>query len=111
MCTSADVENMVVSILGLDSVHSDLGQLSSAWLCLQQDRSTVLGKDWTVHHRMRAHKPQNLIGKLLGAGEATAVHFTGTLLRRWCDRNRGSKGMRRDRDTGGTIITLALHAV
>lgn len=63
--TGADVENVVVSILGLDSVHSDLGQLSAAWLCLQQDRSTVLGKDWTIHHRMRTHKPQNLIRKLL----------------------------------------------
>lgn len=79
MCTSADVENMVVSILGLDSVHSDLGQLPLAWLCLQQDRSTMLGKDWTIHHRMSTHKPQNLIRKLLRAGEASSVYFTGTL--------------------------------
>ncbi len=70
---------MVVSVLGLDSVHSNLGQFSSAWLCLQQDRSVVLGKDWMIHHRMRTHKPQNLIRKLLRAGEATSVHFTGTL--------------------------------
>lgn len=70
---------MVVSILCLDSVHSDLGQFSSAWLCLQEDRSVVLRKDWMIHHRMRTDKPQNLIRKLLRAGEATSVHFAGTL--------------------------------
>lgn len=32
--TSANVQNMVVSILGLNSVHSNLGQLSPARLCL-----------------------------------------------------------------------------
>lgn len=96
MCTSADVENMVVSILGLDSVHSDLGQLSPAWLCLQQDRSTVLGKDWAIHHRVGAHKPQNLIRKLLGAGETTSVHFTGALLKR-----RGT-GIERVKEGAGT---------
>lgn len=80
--TSADVENMVVSILGLDPVYCNLGQLSPAWLCLQQDRSTMLGKDWMIHHRMSTHKPQNLVRKVLRAGEATTVHFTGTLLKK-----------------------------
>lgn len=96
MCTSADVENMVMSILGLDSVHGNLGQFSPAWLRLQQDRSTVLGKDWAIHHRMRAHKPQNLIRKLLRVGEASSIHFTSTLSKRWCDRNRESKGRSRE---------------
>lgn len=78
--TSANVQDMVVSILGLDSVHCNLGQLSSAWLCLQKDRSVMLRKDWTIHHRVGAHEPQNLVRKLLRAGEASTVHFTGTLL-------------------------------
>lgn len=33
-CTCANVKNVVVSILGLDSVNCNLGQLSSAWFCL-----------------------------------------------------------------------------
>lgn len=78
--TGADVEDMVVPILGLDSVHCNLGQLSSAWLCLQKDRPVMLWKDWTKHHRMGAHKPQNFIRKLLRVGEASTIHFTGTLL-------------------------------
>lgn len=32
--TCANVKNVVVSILGLDSVNCNLGQLSSAWFCL-----------------------------------------------------------------------------
>lgn len=107
--TSANVENMVMSILGLDPIYCNLGELSPAWLCLQQDRSTMLGKDWTIHHRMRTDKPQNFVRKLLGAGEATAVHFTGTLLKRWCDRCRESKA--RSRDRRGSLIALALSAV
>lgn len=78
--TGADVQDMVVSILGLDSVHCNLGQLSSAWLCLQKDRSVMLREDRAIHHRMGAHEPQNLVRKLLRAGEASTVHFTGTLM-------------------------------
>lgn len=56
LCTSANVEDMVVSVLGLDSVHCDLGELPPAWFCLQQDWSTVQGKDWPVHHRVGTRK-------------------------------------------------------
>lgn len=79
MCTSADVENIVVAVLGLDSVYCNLGQLSSAWLSLQQDRSMMLWKDWTIHCGMRTHKAQHLIRKLLRGGKTTAVHLAGTL--------------------------------
>lgn len=91
-CTGADVQNVVVSILGLDSVHSDLSQLSPTRLCLQQDRSTVPRKDWTVHHGVRTHEPQNLVRKLLGAGEATAIDFAGALLKRWWGGEKGGVG-------------------
>lgn len=73
---------MVVSVLCLDSVHGDLGQLPPARLCLQQHRSAVLRKDRAIHHGMRPHEPQNLIRKLLRAGEAASVHLAGTLLER-----------------------------
>lgn len=73
---------MVVSVLSLDSVHSNLGQLSSALFRLQQDRSAVLGKDWLIHHGVRTDKPQHFIRKILRAGEAATVYFTGTLLKR-----------------------------
>lgn len=56
LCTSANVEDMVVSVLGLDSVHCDLGELPPAWFCLQEDRSTVQGKDRPVHHRVGTRK-------------------------------------------------------
>lgn len=79
LCTSADVEDVVVSILGLDSVHCDLGQLPAARLCLQQDGSAVLGEDGPVHRWVGARKAQHLIGKLLGAGEAASVHLAGAL--------------------------------
>lgn len=81
VCTSADVEDVVVSILGLDSVHCDLGQLPAARFCLQQDGPAVLGEDGPVHHGVGARKAQNLIGKLLGAGEAASVHLAGALSR------------------------------
>lgn len=93
--TRADVQNMVVSILGLDSVHCNLGQLPPARLCLQQDRSVMLRENRPVHHRMRTHEAQHLIGKLLGAGEAAAAHFTGTLLRP--QKYRESGRLHRDR--------------
>lgn len=47
---------MVVSILGLDSIHCDLGQLPAARFCLQQDRSAMLRQDGPVHHRVGARK-------------------------------------------------------
>lgn len=68
-----------MSVLGLDSVHSDLGQLPPARLCLQQDWPVVLGKHGTVHHRVGSDKPQHLVRELLRAGEAAAVHLAGTL--------------------------------
>lgn len=78
-CTSADVENMVMSILGLDSVHCYLGQLPPARFCLQQYRSVVLGKHGAIHHRVRSDKPQHLVRELLGTGKAASVHLTSTL--------------------------------
>ena len=90
--TSANVENMIVSVLGLDSVYCNLGQFSSAWLCLQQDRFLVLRKDWAVHHGMGTYKTQDLIRKLLRAGETSTVHFTGALLKR--SRDKDDKGGR-----------------
>lgn len=77
--TGADEENMIVSILGLDSVHSYLGQLPPARFRLQQYRSVVLGQHGAIHHRVRSDKPQHLVGELLRTGEAASVHFTGTL--------------------------------
>lgn len=39
----------------------------------------MLRKDWIIHHWVRTQKTQDLIRELLRAGEATTVHFTGTL--------------------------------
>lgn len=108
-CTSANVENVVVSILRLDSVHSYLCQLSPARLCLQQDGFAVLGNNWAIHDGVGAHKPQNLVWKFLRAWEATAVHFTGTLLNRWYDRNRVSVRRGSEGDRGGPLTALALY--
>ena len=91
VCTGADVQNVVVPVLGLDSVHGDLGQFPPARLRLQQHRLKVLGQDGAIHHRMRTHKPQHLVRKLLGAGEATAIDFTGTLVKRGCGWDREEK--------------------
>lgn len=90
--TSADVENVVVSVLGLDSVHGYLGQLPPARLCLQQDRSVVLGKHGTIHHRVGSDKPQHLVRELLRGGEAASVHLTGTLWKEGCERKKETRG-------------------
>lgn len=94
---------MVMSILGLHSVHSYLGQLPSAWFCLQQYRSLVLGKHGAIHHWVRSDKPQDLVRELLRSGEAASIHFTGTLQMRWWER----KGRHEVSEEGGEPAMLS----